>query len=89
MSAIGDSSVKDVPQVKDGQAISPFRSRSTVIFISCLLALLYLNLLCWIAGFFSEAIALISIYLVRDIMLGVMGHQSKSDKDKPALGVQP
>lgn len=67
--------------VSKGEIIlNPLRSRSTVVFLACLFGLLYLNLLCWYAGFFSEAIALISIYAVIDLMNGVMGHQKSDDK---------
>lgn len=62
---------------------NPLKSRSTVIFIACLSGLMYMNALCWIAGFFSEAIALVSIYLIRDIMLSTIGHQKSADLTKP------
>lgn len=72
---IGASQIKPVKKDAEG----PFKSRSTIIFLGCRFGLLYLNCLCWVAGFFSEAIALVSIYLMRDIMLGVMGHQKAED----------
>lgn len=81
MSNIGDSSVR---QVSD-KGFSPFKSRSTVIFLACLCALLYINCLSWFAGFFNTEFALVSVYLVRDIMIGVTTHQKTAD----AIGSTP
>lgn len=72
---IGESNIKPLTD----KEISPFKSRSTVIFLSCLSALLYINCLAWFAGFFNTEFALVSVYLVRDIMLGVTNHQKTAD----------
>ncbi len=77
---IGSSSIRTL---ENGSGENPFKSRSTLIFLSSIFGLMYVNVLCWVSGYFSQEIALISIYLMRDIMLKVIDHQ-KTVETKPS-----
>ena len=72
---IGESSARPVSD----KAFSPFKSRSTVIYIFSLFGLLCLNAFCVKAGFYTEVIACISINALVGIMNNVTNHQKTSD----------
>lgn len=59
---------------------SPWKSRSTIIFITCTVGLVSVNILAWVAGYFSTEFALVSVYIFRDMMKDCLGHQETSDK---------
>lgn len=45
-------------------------------------------------GFFNEAFALVSVYLIKDILVAVFGHQikteeNKAESDKPTISISP
>ncbi len=67
--------------------VNPFRCTSTLICIICLTALTGINLMAVKTGFFDEAFALVSVYLIKDILVAVFGHQSKSDAAKAQADV--
>lgn len=62
-----------------GKPSNPFRSRSTIVCLLCLLTLTGINLMAVKTGFFNEAFALVSVYIIKDILTSVFMHQIKSD----------
>lgn len=59
---------------------SVLHSRSTIVSAMCFVTLMIVNFMTLKAGFFSEAIALVSIYLCRDLLLTLLKHQETSDE---------
>lgn len=61
----------------------PFQSRSVIVCIICLITLTGINIMAVYTGFFNEAFALVSVYLIKDILVAVFGHQTKTEENKP------
>lgn len=77
---IGDSAVLEVKKI----SMNPMRSRSTIVCVFCILGILYLNLLGWQAGFYAKEMALVSIYILRDVMNSCLSHQKTELPKEPA-----
>jgi hypothetical protein len=77
--SLGDS---DVLEIKKDNRKPPewWRSRSTIICIVCLFTILAIDYICKRAGFFDAVIATISINIVKDVLVSVFGHQSRSEE---------
>lgn len=63
--------------------MNPFRSRSTILATECLVCLLLLNVMAWKSGFYNSEFALVSVYIVKEILQSIFQHQNKEDAAKP------
>lgn len=62
-----------------GKSQNPFRSRSTVICFGCLLTLITIDFMAMKSGYFNVEFASLSIFVLREIIGNVFGHQAKAD----------
>lgn len=62
--------------------VNPFRSRSTVICIACLMTLVVIDGMAMYAGYFNVEFASLSIFVLREMIGAVFGHQLKADEKK-------
>lgn len=58
---------------------NPFRSRSTVICMACLLTLLGIDAMAMKSGYFNVEFASLSIFVLREMIGNVFNHQNKAD----------
>lgn len=62
-----------------GKPQNPFRSRSTVICFGCLGTLMTIDFMAMKSGYFNVEFASLSIFVLREIIGNVFGHQLKAD----------
>lgn len=62
--------------------VNPFRSRSTVICIACLMTLVIIDGMAMYSGYFNVEFASLSIFVLREMIGAVFGHQLKADENK-------
>lgn len=58
---------------------NPFRSRSTVLALACLVTLLILNGMAWKSGWYNSEFALVSVYIVKEILQALFKHQIEAN----------
>ena len=71
-----------VTYLKDGvkRGMNPFRSRSTVICLSCLVTLIIINMICMRAGYYSSEFAAMSFLVLREMIAASLNHQAKTEQ---------
>lgn len=62
-----------------GKPMNPFRSRSTIICFGCLGTLIMIDFMAMKSGYFNVEFASLSIFVLREIISNVFGHQAKTD----------
>lgn len=58
---------------------NPFMSRSTILATECLVSLLILNFMAWKSGWYNSEFALVSVYILKEILQSIFSHQLKGD----------
>lgn len=76
---IGDSRTYTPEKAKK---LNPFRSRSTIIAIACIIGVVGIVGLSITAGFFNETFGVTALMILERICSLAMGHQLKND-EKP------
>lgn len=59
---------------------NPFRSRSTLICMACLLSLLIIDFMAMKSGYFNVEFASMSLLVLREMISASLNHQFKSDE---------
>jgi hypothetical protein len=77
-----DSTIQYLKEGEKAVQLNPFRSRSTVICLACLGTLIAIDELAMISGYFNVEFASLSIFVLREMIAQVFGHQLKSDETK-------
>ncbi len=62
--------------------MNPLKSRSTIICFACLAALIVIDGMAMYAGYFNVEFASLSIFVLREMVDKVFGHQQKTDSAK-------
>ena len=76
--ALGDSTITYMNK----PAVNPFRSRSTLICISCLVTLVIIDGLAMASGYFDATFACASLMVLREMIDKSLNHQAKTDPIK-------
>jgi hypothetical protein len=72
-----------IQYLKSGQeAVSPLKSRSTVICIFVLFTLMYIAAAAMFTGYFNTEFSFACLMVLREIIAIVFGHQINGDKAK-------
>lgn len=56
------------------------KSTPIVVCAICFATLIVVNFMAFKAGFFNTEFAVITVYLCRDILLGILTHQERTDE---------
>lgn len=80
-----------IQYLKDGSKVpvNPFRSRSTVIALSCISALLGIVWMTIKAGYYNDTFAGACLMLLTNIVYAFTNHQRETDKMKQDQEKQP